>query len=207
MIRAAAVIAVLCATAAAQPGSPGADHAAAPATPPRVAYLAGLLAAVRATPQAALTNTSNYVYAVERNKCQAPSESLHVGCLLEAATRNCQQGDAAAREQCRRVSDVIVTNRLSEKTFLPDDVRYQIIGSRRDYRTQLARELHRRYAILVAELAMSPQFPGSAADDTALAAGIEGYCRAVAGSRELSWQYCAAAVVWFIATDGRAVTL
>ena len=200
MIRAAGVIAAVCATAAAQP-------APVPAGNPRVGYLAGLLAAVRATPQAALTNTSNYVYAIERNKCQAPDEALHVGCLLEAATRNCLQASSSLRDQCRRASDVIVTNQLSEKAFVPEAVRYQIMDSHRDYRTAFARELHRRYAILVAELAMSPQFPGSAADDVALAAGIEGYCRQVAGSRELSWQYCAAAVVWFIATDGRAVTL
>ena len=36
----------------------------------------------------------------------------------------------------------------------------------------------------------------------ALATGLERYCRDVAGTRELSWQYCVAAAVWFIATDG-----
>jgi len=193
-----ACLLAMAATARAEPPQP---------TSPRIAYLAGLLEAVESTPQAQLINTGNYVYAIERNKCQAPNESLHVGCLLEAATRNCTQSDAAAREQCRRVSDVIVTNRLSEKTFLPEDVRYEIMGSHRDYRTQLARELHRRYALLVAELSMSPYFPGSAADRTSLAAGIEGYCREVSGTRELAWQYCAAAVIWFIGTDGRAGAL
>src|SRR6185503_14850296 len=67
---------------------------------------------------------------------------------------------------------------------------------------QLARELHRRYAGLVAELAMSEFFPGPRADTAALATGIDGFCTDVAGTRDLSWQYCVAAVVWFVASDG-----
>jgi hypothetical protein len=188
----------LCATAHADaPDSPG--------RPQRVAYIAGLLDAFAATPPAALDTTSNYIYTVERNKCQAPDESLHVGCVVAAVTRNCSHGDSAARDQCSRVSDVIATNRLSEKAFISDDVRYQLMESRRDYRAALARELHRRYAVLATELAMSPRFPGSAADTAALATGIEAYCREVSGTRELPWQYCVAALVWFIGTDGRTV--
>jgi hypothetical protein len=186
-------------------GTAGADAPASPGLAQRVAYIASLLDAIAATPPAVLGTTSNYVYTVERNKCQAPDESLRVGCLVAAVTRNCAHGDSAARDQCNRVSDVIVTNRLSENAFISDDVRYQLMESRRDYRTALARELHRRHAVLVAELSMSPQFPGSAADPTALATGIEAYCREVSGTRELPWQYCVAALVWFIATDGRAV--
>ena len=169
----------------------------------RASYVAGLLDAVAATPQAALANTSNYIYVVERNKCQAPDESLHVGCVVTAAVRNCAQGDAAARDQCRQVSDVIATNRLGESAFVPEDVRYQIMDSHRDYRAALGRELHRRFALLVAEFSMSPHFPGSAADHAALATGLTRYCRDVAGTRELAWQYCVAAAVWFIGTDGR----
>jgi hypothetical protein len=121
---------------------------------------------------------------------------------VTAAVRNCTQGEPAARDQCRRVSDVIATNRLSEPAFVPDDVRYQIMDSHRDYRAALGRELHRRYALLVSEFAMSRYFPGSNAGSAALGAGIEAYCRDVAATRALSWQYCTAAVVWFIGTDG-----
>jgi len=193
-----AILAALGATAQADaPVSPGKDG--------RVAYIAGLLDAIAASDPAVLANTANYIYVVERNQCQAPDESLHVGCLIEAATRSCAQGSAAQRAQCSRASDVIVTNRLSEKAFLPEDVRYQLMESHRDYRTALARELHRRYAILVAELSMSSYFPGTAASTTALAGGIEGYCREVSGTRALSWQYCVAAIAWFIGTDGRTV--
>jgi hypothetical protein len=79
------------------------------------------------------------------------------------------------------------------------------MNKQRDYRTALARELVRRHALLVAEFAMSRHFPGSRADSTALAVGIDGYCREIAGTRDLSWQHCVAAVVWFIGTDGGTV--
>jgi hypothetical protein len=194
--RALAILALACQTARA-------DTPAVSGTDARVAYIAGLLDAIAATDPTALANTSNYIYVVERNKCQAPDEALHVGCLLEAATRNCLQSTSTLRDQCRRASDVIVTNRLSENTFVPEALRYQIMESHRDYRAAFARELHRRYAILVAELAMSQAFPGSAANNAALATGIERYCREIAGSRGLAWQSCVAAIVWFIGTGNR----
>jgi hypothetical protein len=201
VIRALAIVGMCSVAAAAQP-------AASPGESPRAAYIAGLLDAIEATSAAMRTNTSNYVYAVERNKCQTADESLRVGCVVTAVVKNCTQSDPAARAQCRRVSDVIATNRLSEPAFLPDDVRFEIMDSHRDFRTALARELHRRYAILVAEFSMSRYFPGSAAGNPALAAGLEAYCRDVAGTRELSWQYCVAATVWFIGTQAatQAVT-
>jgi hypothetical protein len=171
----------------------------------RVAYVASLLDAIRGSDPAMLINTARYIQVVERNKCQAPEQSLRVACILEAASRNCRQATKELREQCLRVSDVIATNRLSERLFLPKDVRYQIVSRQRDYRTALARELVRRHALLVAELAMSRHFPGGRADSAALAAGIEGYCRDIAGTRDLSWQHCVAAVVWFIGTDGAPV--
>jgi hypothetical protein len=197
MTRVLAWVALLALGAAAAHADP------APPGDARPAYIAGLLDAIAGTAAAALANTSNYVYVVERNKCQAADDSLRVGCVVTAAVRNCTQGDAAARDQCRRVSDVIATNRLAEPAFVPDDVRYQIMDGHRDYRGALGRELHRRYALLVAEFSMSRHFPGSAAGSAALAAGLDAYCRDVAGTRELSWQYCVAAAVWFIGTDGR----
>lgn len=193
-MRALAILVLAAGTAHAEAPSPGREA--------RVAYIAALLDAIAATDTTELTNTGNYIYTVERNKCQAPAESLHVGCLLEAAARNCAPHTGAARTRCDRASDVIVTNRLSERTFLPEDVRYALMERRRDYRVAIEHELQRRYAILVSELVTSPQFPGSGAGNTALAAGIEGYCRALASRRALSWQYCVAAAVWFIGTDG-----
>jgi hypothetical protein len=170
--------------------------------PARAAYIADLIDAIRGIDRATLANTRKYIQVVERNKCQAPEMTLRVGCLLEAAGQNCKQIEGDARERCRRVSDVIATNLLAERVFVPNDVRYQIMSKQRDARTAIARELHRRHAALVAELAMSEFFPGPRADTAALATGIDGFCTDLAGTRDLSWQYCVAAVVWFVASDG-----
>ena len=189
-MRAALVVLALCGVAHAEPG------------PARGAYIAELLEAVRGIDRASLANTRKYIQVVERNKCQAPEMTLRVGCLLEAASQNCKPLAADARERCRRASDVIATNLLAERVFVPDDVRYQIMTRQRDARAAIARELHRRHAALVAELAMSEFFPGPRASTAALAAGIDGFCTDVAGTRDLSWQYCVAAIVWFVARDG-----
>jgi len=190
-VRAALVVLALCAgVARAQP------------RPARAAYIADLIEAIRGSDRAALANTRKYVQVVERNKCQAPEMTLRVGCLVEAASQNCKQLAGDAAERCRRASDVIATNLLAERVFVPDDVRYQIMSKQRDARTAIARELHRRHAALVAELAMSEFFPGPRAETAALATGIDRFCSDVAGTRDLSWQYCVAAIVWFVASDG-----
>ncbi|HEX5057999.1 MAG TPA: hypothetical protein VFV99_01510 [Kofleriaceae bacterium] len=183
----------------------------------RSGYIAELIDAIRATDHAALANTRKYIQIVERNKCQAPEMTLRVGCMLEAAAQNCKQlpagkrtrvtdpsGPASGpeREACQRASDVIAANQLSERLFVPNDVRYAIMSKQRDARTAIARELHHRYAQLVTELAMSKYFPGPRADSKALGTGIDGFCTDVSGTRDLSWQYCVAAIVWFVATDG-----
>ena len=189
-MRAALVVLALCGVAHAEP------------RPARGAYIAELLEALRGIDRASLANTRKYIQVVERNKCQAPEMTLRVGCLLEAASQNCKPLAADARERCRRASDVIATNLLAERVFVPDDVRYQIMTRQRDARTAIARELYRRYAGLVSELAMSDAFPGPRATTAALATGIDAFCSDVAGTRDLSWQYCVAAVVWFVASDG-----
>lgn len=170
--------------------------------PARGAYIAELIDALREIDRAALASTRKYIQVLERNKCQAQEMTLRVGCLLEAAGQNCKQLPADARERCRRASDVIATNLLAERVFVPDDVRFQIVSKQRDARAAIARELHRRYAALVAELAMSEFFPGPRANSAALAAGIDRFCAEVAGTRDLSWQYCVSAIVWFVASDG-----
>jgi hypothetical protein len=190
---AALVVLALCGVAHAEPRAA------------RSAYISELIDAIRGTDHAMLANTRKYIQSVERNKCQAPEMTLRVGCLLEAAGQNCKQLRGDAVERCRRASDVIATNLLAERVFVPNDVRYQIMSKQRDARSAVARELHRRYAALVAELAMSELFPGPRADTAALATAIDGFCTDVAGTRDLSWQYCVSAIVWFVASDGATV--
>jgi hypothetical protein len=155
---------------------------------------------MRASNPTTVTDTARYITAVERNKCRAPEQSIRVGCLLEAVAQNCRQRDAASRERCQQISDVIVTNRLSEPIFIPKDVRYRLLNEQRDFKLALSRELRAQYALRVSEMMMSRHFTD--ASEAALARGIDGYCSEVSGSRDLSWQYCVAAVVWFVGTEG-----
>ena len=146
-------------------------------------------------------DTYNYIYAVERNQCQAPLRSLKIGCLLEAARRNCRQRKGAARHRCRLVSDAIVANRLSEARFVSRSVRYQIMKEHSDYRGKLLIELRRRYARLVTGLYLEAPVPAGVPTE-ALADAIDAYCLGVAGQRQrLSWSHCVAAIVWFIGTS------
>ena len=170
--------------------------------PARAAYVAAAIDAIRATDAATLANTRKYLQVMARNKCQAEDMTLRVGCMLEAAAQHCKAMPGAAGERCRLASDVIATNQLAERAFVPNDVRMEIMSKQRDARKGIARELQRRYAALVAELAMSRDFPGPRAESAALGVAIDRFCTDVAGTRDLSWQYCVSATAWFIATDG-----
>ncbi len=196
MRRMWAISVALCAAVAAAPADPIGSRQ-------RAQYVAGLVEAMRGSDYTTLVDTTKYIRAAERNDCQASEQSLRVGCLVEAAAVNCRQAQGAVRDRCPRVSDIIMTNLLSEEAFIPRDVRLQIMNKHQDPRAALARELERRYAMLVTEFAMSDHFPGSTAPAPALAAGLDRFCRDTADTQNLSWQYCVAAVLWVIGTEGK----
>jgi hypothetical protein len=166
----------------------------------RVEYIQRLLDAVKATDRTKLTNTRNYIHVVDRNQCRSAYTDLRTSCLLEAAKRNCYQrrGRRKARQKCRLVTDVIVTNKLGEKELIDTQTKYRIMSATKEYRLELRKELWRRYAELAAEFSLSRFY--SEKDDE-LAAGIDGYCLQSVDRRGLSWQYCVAALVWFVGTS------
>src|SRR5438105_2385001 len=96
---------------------------AEPARDQRVAYIAKLLAAIRTSDATTTADMTKYIGVMERNKCRAPEMSLRVGCLVEATKQYCKSDDAVKTERCLQLSDVIVTNRLSEPIFVPKEVR------------------------------------------------------------------------------------
>ena len=180
--------------------APGASGVAPAPNAERRATIRDTIEALRSMAEQERLDTYNYIYAVERNQCQAPLRSLKIDCLLEAARRNCRQRRGLARRRCRLVSDTIVANRFSEPRFLSRSTRYRIMKEHRNYRAELLAELRRRYARLATGLYL--EFPVSADAPTAdLAASIDAYCLQIAGQRRrLSWSHCVAAVVWFIGT-------
>ena len=171
----------------------------------RTQYIAQALAALRDTPDEALRNLYKYIHVVERNGCRAPTESLRLDCMLEAARRNCKQPDATARERCDRISDVMVINRLGEEDFIPKRVAHKIMEGQSDYRGALLDELRDQYAELVTELSTVSGEAQQLADAGKLPKAIDAYCVSHAPARNLTWQQCTAAIVWFIGTSDRAI--
>jgi hypothetical protein len=172
----------------------------------RVAYLAAALEALASIDASTLRDTERYIYLVERNQCQAPIAALRLGCLLEAAGRSCRQRAAAQRAACDAISDILITNRLSEGEFVSRKTRYDLMSKASDYREAMVRALRRRYATLALELGLSDPETRRADQPEKLAAAIDKYCLEVASTRSMAWQHCAAALVWFIGTSTRAAS-
>ncbi|MCG8423751.1 MAG: hypothetical protein MJE77_38125 [Proteobacteria bacterium] len=167
----------------------------------RVQYIAEAIEALHTVDKKTIADIYSYLYVAERNQCQAPLRSLKVECLLVAARRNCEQRRGEQRKHCHRISDVIVSNRLSERYFISRSTRYRIMQEHKDYRSGLLGELQRRYAALVTELRLSTHLAEGKLRGPQLASAIDEYCLNVSGTRKLSWQHCTAAVIWFIGTS------
>lgn len=160
----------------------------------RVAYIGEAIEAFDdATPQE-IEDLEQYLYAVHKNQCHAPLVSLMVDCLMEAARRNCNQWPQRRRKTCDRISDVIMSNRLSEKRFISRRLRYEIMLRSGSFRQRLREELHRRHATLVAELMVSEP-PGEA-----LPEAIDRFCIDRTRWHDLAWQHCVSVIAWFIGT-------
>jgi len=130
----------------------GASHAEPPRA--RAAYIAELIEAVPASIARRSPTAQGTLQIVERNKCRHRADPRASAAMLEAAARTASSSGATA-ERLPPASDVIATNLLAERVFVPNDVRYQIHeqAARRALRDRT--RASRRHAALVAELAMS----------------------------------------------------
>lgn len=163
----------------------------------RVQHIDRTIAALKSAGAENLIDLQNYIHTVDRNQCRSAHGDLQASCLVEAAQRNCdsRKGNPEAMEQCRLISDIIIVNKLGEKTFIDAETKYEIMRDHSDYRAALRKELLQRYAWLALAFGLSSHF---IEDGDQLAAGIDGYCQHATGARSISWQYCVGAIVWFI---------
>jgi hypothetical protein len=160
------------------------------ASPARVAHLEAALGELRATDAFALERA---VYEAIRKACGA---SPKLGCMIETARRRCT-GAAC---------DVIVTNLHAERGLLDEPTRIRIVRTTSDFHAATLAELRQVYAVLAAELVLSPPAPS-------LAAQIDRFCverdrvarrcapNAKACVGTIAYQRCAAGLVWFVATE------
>jgi len=183
----------------------------------RTLYISQALAGLRASRPEFLRNLYKYLYAIERNACRAPTEIMRVDCLIEAARQNCKQRNSERAAECERVSDVVITNRISEREFIPRAAAQKIMKATADKaksdlisktptdpRAALLTELRGRYAELVIELATEVDEDMRIIDGERLPKTIDAYCVSHAPQRNLTWEQCASAIVWFIGTSGKA---
>lgn len=167
----------------------------------RRAHLLEALEAIQATDRQSFKDAASYIEAVDRNACQSDFRRLRTQCLIQAARRNCRGlRNETERRRCVLYSDVLVTNALSEEQMISEQERHQIMLSSKDYRSDLRRELVRRYGKLAAEFALSKHYVCTSSDAACLVAAIDGHCRDQADRRNIAWQDCAAALVRFIGT-------
>jgi hypothetical protein len=168
----------------------------------RAEHIAAVLQALRTMDQDARQNLLHYVHLLSQNACRGQSSSLRASCLIEAARQNCRaMTDPSQRSRCELVSDVLITNQLSEPLFIDNRTRYEIMNRSKDVREAILAELRRRYATLLAEYRLSRHYLPGSPRDAELGARLDAYCVEYADQHVLSWQHCVAAVVWFIGTS------
>ena len=167
----------------------------------RGAYVARALAGVRRLGPAGCDQLDRTLYAAARARCRADTATPAASCLIDAARAACT--GAADRPSCEAVADVIATNLRGQTALIDDATRIRLVRGSTDYRTALAGELHRRYAVLAAELVLA----GTGGDD---ARAIDALCarrdRALHACEpgdaacvpSLPWSRCVAALVWFV---------
>jgi hypothetical protein len=164
----------------------------------RDADLEATLEAVKRTPKDVLVQAYQYVAVYERGTCNAPSERLRLECMMTAARRFCQKRPAAEAKDCGLTLDVVVTNLLAEKRLVPNEKRYDIMRRARDWRREVMRELKRQQGELAVDFRLRM---GDFASTQELARKIDRYCLQPPESAGLSWQVCAASLIWFVGAE------
>lgn len=163
----------------------------------RAAYLDASVQAVREAKPAVLDQGHAYAAALERGACSSDHERLRADCLITAARRFCRTGGKAEGKRCPLFMDVIASNVLAERELISTAERYEMMRRHKDHRGEMNRRLGRIYGSLAVELRLS-----AGPSPRALGTAIDRYCLATADVSSLSWQTCAAALVWFIGRGG-----
>jgi hypothetical protein len=182
-VRAALLVALLAAG--------GAPDASPYAPAARVAYLGEALAAVRGLGGDGRHALEDALYTGARTRCRADRTRPTMDCLLDLARATCA-GDAA----CARAADVVLVAITSENDLVDEATRARLVATAADYRVAMRGELAVRRAALAADFVLAA--PG---DDAELAARIDRFCSR--RERDPAWQRCAAALIWYIGSEGQ----
>ncbi|OQW47973.1 MAG: hypothetical protein A4S09_14340 [Proteobacteria bacterium SG_bin7] len=162
-------------------------------------YIAGAIASLRKTPSDKLNAAMDYLNVVENDHCRSHFIDLKLKCLIGESKSYCKDMPSAdERNKCQFYSDLIIINKLSQKNFIGTHTHYNIMKNKIDVDTEIRRVLGLRYAGLTTEFAMSRHLNCPRSTAKCLAPGIDSYCLATADARNLTWQSCVGALVWFV---------
>lgn len=163
----------------------------------RVAYLEEALAALRATPADALAQATNYAQVMSRSSCASEVERLKLECLMTASRQYCKKRGGETH-RCAVDLDVIVAKLLGDAQLIPNEKRYQLMTTAKDYRRALAEESRRLAGALAVDFRLRA---GPTTSDGELARAVNRYCLVASDDNAMPWQACAASLLWFIASE------
>ncbi len=169
----------------------------------RIAYISKVLQAFRETPLNTIYNTYSYINVIENNNCRSSLSDLKVECLLSYARNNCKETrNAKLKGNCELYSDIIVVNKISEKTFVNRTERYRMLrNTNYDFRTAMTSRLQQKYSRIVTEFFLKKESDCDDKDYECLARELDKFCLGYTNTHSLSWQYCISASLWFIGTS------
>ena len=166
----------------------------------RSQYISDAITAMWATKKQDLDNVFGFLAIVDRTQCQSSFERLKISCLLESAKQNCKSKRKKYRKNCNLYSDIAVINRLVEKSFISSRKKYRITKNYKNYHSQVQTVLVNEYAKVAVEFSFSKlsDCSESANKMSCLSKGLDKFCLDYGDKNNLSWQYCAGAVLWTI---------
>lgn len=169
----------------------------------RVSYVSKVLKAFSETPVNTIFNTYSYINVIENNNCRSSLSDLKVECLLSYTKNNCKETRSVkSRSNCELYSDIIVVNKISEKTFVNRSERYRMLrNTNYDFRTAMSNRLQQKYSRIVTEYYLTRGENCGDKDFYCLASGLDQFCLGYTNTHSLSWQYCMSASLWFIGTS------
>ncbi|MFW7379994.1 MAG: hypothetical protein ACOH5I_14365 [Oligoflexus sp.] len=167
----------------------------------RAAYLVQAIQAIDHLDQAFIKDSINFVDLLSR-QCGSSFVEIKVSCLVESSRTYCLQKSKNLQEHCHRLMDIVMTNRIQESHFLSKRERYEIMRDHKNFRRVFDQRLAQRYGALTTHFVMSPFFTCRDKTQPCFVTSLDQFCQHMNAEGQITWQTCAAAIVWFVAKTG-----
>jgi hypothetical protein len=162
----------------------------------RAAHLARAIGAGRALGADGRIALERELYDRGRATCRATTDVPAAACMIAEASAAC--ATRPDRDGCLAFADAIVVTQRAETEVVDRATRMRVVAGAADYHAGMLAEVSTRNAALAADLVLAEPAPLGAEPD-AIAARIDRFC--AGRSAPPDYQRCAAALVWYIATE------